>query len=188
IAVEVTDRDPAFRWVEMWLANQRYARRARDLSLTTTWVNPDPDPTIDSDPDYNYESGRASQAKFLLAPAPGVHVMAYRNRILILHRSRRDLQNGGAQAFQESLTLQLLGGTRALVEELLEEAHRSSFPSMAGVNVLVARGENWMAFSWQPRRPLESLVLTDGALEDLLNDLRTFYGSQSWYVQRGIPY
>jgi BCS1 N terminal len=41
IAVEVTDRDPAFRWVQTWLANQRYARRARDLSLTTTWVNPD---------------------------------------------------------------------------------------------------------------------------------------------------
>jgi chaperone BCS1 len=188
IPVEVTDRDPAFRWVETWLANQRYASRARDLSLTTTWVNPDPDPTIDSDPDYNYESGRASQARFLLAPAPGVHVMAYRNRLLILHRSRRDLQNGGAQAFQESLTLQLLGGTRALVEELLKETHRSSFPSMAGVNVFVARGENWMAVSWQPRRPLESLVLTDGALEDLLDDLRTFYGSRSWYVQRGIPY
>ena len=37
-------------------------------------------------------------------------------------------------------------------------------------------------------RPLESLVLADGTLEDLLDDLRTFYGSRSWYVQRGIPY
>jgi chaperone BCS1 len=31
-------------------------------------------------------------------------------------------------------------------------------------------------------------VLADGALEDTLDDLRTFYGSRSWYVQRGIPY
>ncbi len=53
---------------------------------------------------------------------------------------------------------------------------------------MTARYESWEATSWQPRRPLESLVLTDRALEDLLDDLRTFYGSRSWYVQRGIPY
>ena len=28
-------------------------------------------------------------------------------------------------------------------------------------------------------------MLADGALEDLLDDLRTFYGSRSWYVERG---
>jgi BCS1 N terminal len=34
ITLEIPDRDPAFRWVQIWLASHPYARRARDLSLT----------------------------------------------------------------------------------------------------------------------------------------------------------
>ena len=33
ITVEVPDRDPAFRWLQVWLANQPYAGRARDLRV-----------------------------------------------------------------------------------------------------------------------------------------------------------
>jgi chaperone BCS1 len=54
--------------------------------------------------------------------------------------------------------------------------------------VLTVRYESWEATSWQPRRPLESLVLADNTLEDLVEDLDVFYGSRAWYVRRGIPY
>src|SRR4051794_29937316 len=127
ILVEVPDRDPAFRWIQTWLGAQVYAKRARDLTLTTTWVSPEPDPTIDSDPNYNHPSGPASEARFLLSPAPGVHLMIYRGRILLLYRVRRELQHGGPMAYQESITLQILGGSRRLVDELLSEAHSASF-------------------------------------------------------------
>ncbi len=188
ISVEIPDRDPAFRWVQAWLATQSYTRRAHDLSLVTTWVSHDPDPTIDSDPDYSHPSGPASEARFLLSPAPGTHLMTYRGRLLILHRTRRDLQNGGAQAYQESLKLQILGGSRTLVEELLGEAHAASFPATPGVSILSACGGCWSATSWQAKRPIGSLVLADGILEDMLADLREFYAAQAWYAERGIPY
>jgi mitochondrial chaperone BCS1 len=188
ISVEIPDRDPAFRWIESWLAAQRYARRVRDLSLTTTWVHTEPDPTIEGDACYNSPSGPASQAKFLLAPAPGMHILTYRRRLLILYRTRRELQYGGTQAFQESLTLQIVCGTRRLIEELCREAHEISFPRIPGVNILTARHEAWVSTSWQPKRPLESLVLADQVLEDLLADLRDFLNSGTWYAERGIPY
>jgi chaperone BCS1 len=188
IAVEIPDRDPAFRWVEGWLAEQRYSRRARDLSLTTTWVARDPDPEIDGDADGNRPSGLASEAKFLLSPAPGIHLMTYRGRPLLLHRTRRELQNGGSAAYQEVLTLQLVGGSRAMVEAILAEAHATSFPRTPGVSILTARGAGWSSVSWQHKRPLGSLVLADGILEELLADLREFYGSATWYAERGIPY
>jgi chaperone BCS1 len=188
ITVEIPDRDPAFRWVQAWLGDQRYARRARDLSLTTTWINTEIDPTIDTDPNYNHPTGAASEAKFLLTPAPGIHLMTYRRRILIMYRSRRELQNGAPLAYQESLALQLIGGSRAMIEELLAEAHAASFPKTPGVNILTGRNECWDATSWQSRRPLESVVLADQTLEDLVDDLRDFYRSSSWYAERGIPY
>ena len=96
ISVEIPDRDPAFRWVETWLAAHRDVRRVRELSLTTTWVRSEPDPTIDANPYYGSPSGPASQAKFLLlAPAPGgmhMHWSVSPPAALILHRTRRELQ------------------------------------------------------------------------------------------------
>jgi chaperone BCS1 len=188
ISVEIPDRDPAFRWVETWLAAHRHARRVRDLTLTTTWVHAEADPTINGDPYYDSPSGPASQAKFLLAPAPGVHLLSYRGRLLFLYRNRRELQHGGSSAFQEILTLQLLFGSRRHIEDLCREAHEISFPKSPGVNILTACQDSWVSTSWQPRRPLESLVLADHLLEDMLGDLRDFLGSSKWYTQRGIPY
>ena len=114
ITVEVPDRDPAFRWLQVWLAVQPYAGRARDLSLATTWVPADAESetAVVFDPDDSAATGPSSRVKFLLSPAPGTHLMLYRNRFLILRRSRRDLQNGNARTFQENLSLQVLGGTR----------------------------------------------------------------------------
>jgi mitochondrial chaperone BCS1 len=188
ITLEIPDRDPAFLWVQSWLAEHRYSQRARNLSLMTTWVSRDPDPEIDSDPDCNRTCGPASEARFLLSPAPGVHLLAYRGRLLILNRTRRDLQNGGALSFQENLTLRLLGGNRALIEVLLKEAHTASFPKAPGVSVLTVRGGCWSSACWQHKRPLGSLVLAEGVLEDVLADLREFYRSSAWYAERGIPY
>lgn len=189
ISVEIPDRDPAYRWVQSWVAEQAYSRRARNLSLTTTWASVDPDPNIDSDPSYGYDSGRLSEARFVLSPAPGLHFMTYQGHPLFLHRARRDLENGGALAFQETLTLQVVWGTRALIEALLREAHRSALPKVEGVNILSAnRHGGWLENAWRPRRPLASIVLADGVLDDLLADLRAFLGAGPWYNTRGIPH
>jgi chaperone BCS1 len=56
------------------------------------------------------------------------------------------------------------------------------------VSILTAQGACWSSVSWQHKRPLGSLVLADGILEGLLDDLREFYGSAAWYAERGIPY
>lgn len=189
ISVEIPDRDPAFRWVQAWLAEQRSARRARNLSLTTTWVSDDPDPSVDSDPSYGFESGKLSKARFVLSPAPGTHVITYKRHLIILQRARRDLENGGALAFQETLTLQILRGNRALVDELLSEAHRAALPKVPGVNILTTtRHGSWTVTSWRPRRPLASIVLADDMLDDLLKDMRSFLDTGSWYTARGVPH
>jgi chaperone BCS1 len=185
ISVEVPDRDPAFRWVQMWLAASHYAKRARDLTLSTEWVSSEPDPEINP---YDRSSGPASKARFVLSPAPGVHLTTFHGRVLIVRRNRRELQNGGSMAFRESLTLQILGGSRSLVDELLAMAHVNSFPRTPGVSILTARNEEWCPASWQPKRPLPSLILADSILEETLDDLREFYRSSAWYAERGIPY
>jgi hypothetical protein len=87
-----------------------------------------------------------------------------------------------------SLTIQIVGGTRSLIEELLGEAYAASLPKSPGVSVLTAHNGSWQATSWQPNRPLGPLVLAGQILEDLLADMREFYRSGAWYAERGIPY
>jgi chaperone BCS1 len=188
ISVEIPDRDPAFRWVQNWVSEQRYARKARSLSLTTTWTSRDPDPTVATDPEYSAPSGRVSEARFLLSPAPGRHILTYRGRLLFLDRSRRDLQNGGAFSFQETLTLQILGGHRAMVDDLLREAHRMALPRIPGINILTPRYSDWQVSSWRPKRPLASIVLADGILEEIVADMREFLEAGPWYLTRGVPH
>jgi chaperone BCS1 len=188
ISVEIPDRDPAFRWVQGWITAQKDAARARSLSVTTTWADPDPDPTLHTDPEYRYTSGRLSAAQFVLSPAPGTHIMTYRGRVLLVKRARRDLQSGGPMAFQETLTLKIIGGNRTLIDALLREAHQMALPRVPGVNILTARHENWNTCSWRPRRPLASIVLADDLLDDLLGDMRAFLGAGAWYMTRGVPH
>ena len=114
--------------------------------------------------------------------------MIYRRRILILSRVRHEQHSGGPSTLRESITLQLIGGNRELIDQLLREVHASSFPQTPGVSIRTARNDCWIVTSWQPLRPLQSLVLADQTLEDLLEDLRDFYRSASWYAERGIPY
>jgi hypothetical protein len=63
-------------------------------------------------------SGPASQARFLLSPAPGIYIMVYRRRILILSRIRHDHQNGGSVICHESIRLQSDESLRALIDDL----------------------------------------------------------------------
>lgn len=186
ISVEIPDRDPAFRWLRSWVAEHRYARRARQLSLTTKWSSRDP--MVEDQEDYDCSSQLDWKARFILSPAPGTHILTFRRRLLILRRDRRELENGGPQSFQETLTLQIVGGNRALLDELLKEAHQLARPRVPGINILTAQYDDWSINSVRPKRPLASIVLADGILDELLADMRTFLASGSWYALRGIPH
>ncbi len=181
ISVEVPDRDPAFPWVQQWIAHQSCGRRARRLSVATVWAK-----TAENDDDASENA--PSQARFVLSPAPGTHMMIYRRRLLILERYRRDLQGTGSLAFHETLTLRIIGGRRAMVDELLATAHQAAIATTPGTNILTARYDSWYVTSRRPRRPLASIVLADGMLEDLIDDMRAFVQSESWYATRGVPH
>lgn len=186
ISVEVPDRDPAFRWLRSWVAEHRYAKRARQLSLTTKWSSPDP--MVEDQEEDDYSGQGEWRARFLLSPAPGTHLMTYRGRLLIFHRNRRSLENGGVHSFQETLTVQILGGNRAMLDDLLKEAHQLARPRVPGVNILTAQHEDWSISSLRPKRPLASIVLADDILAEIIADMRQFLESGAWYAMRGVPH
>lgn len=50
-------------------------------------------------------------------------------------------------------------------------------------------GTDWRPFGHpRARRPINSVVLDGGVAGQILDDVRSFIASASWYRRRGIPY
>jgi chaperone BCS1 len=181
--IDILDRDPAFQWVEKWLSQHAYARnRARSLTVKTESIDYDErssNPTMDSRP------------RILFTPAPGVHWLFFRNRLICLHRERPKPNEGTGQPVnvRECFNITIFSRDRRLAHLLLEEARDVALPkSELRLTVHRAGQGYWMEQMKRLPRPMESVILANGLMEDLLEDAKTFLARRDWYLQRGIPY
>lgn len=189
-SVEVQDRDMAFGWTRDWLAKQRFVGRVRDLTVVCT------------QPRIQYHSGgppghlspqQADPPQMTLVPAPGIRLMWYSGRPVVVHYSRRDISvNSGTAAFHEAITFRFLGASRATIDAMMAEIQASAITEQQAPAITVWSPHpegGWATAGGQHlRRPPESLALADGITEDVLDDLRRFQSSSRWYADRGVPY
>ncbi|EEA27429.1 Complex III assembly protein translocase and chaperone [Talaromyces marneffei ATCC 18224] len=133
----------------------------------------------------------AIQTQFTLIPGPGRHVLRYKNAFVFVNRVResssRDLQSGRPW---ETVTLTTLYAHRHIFEEMFTEAHAVAAKSHEGkTRIYNSWGAEWQQFGHPRRkRPLESVVLDEGIKERIVDDVKDFLESGSWYYDRGIPY
>lgn len=136
-------------------------------------------------------SNGAIHTQFALIPGPGKHVLRYKNAFIFVNRVResksRDHQTGRPW---ETVTLTTLYSHRHVFEDLFTEAHEYAARSHEGKTVIYnSWGTEWRQFGQARRkRPLESVVLDRGVKEKVVEDIKDFLASGSWYYDRGIPY
>ncbi len=183
IEIDILDRDPAFDWIDKWLAQHAYARnRARSLTVKTETVDyqeRQADPTMDARP------------RILFSPAPGEHIFFYRGRLVILNRERPKLDTTGVQPVnvRESFSIDIFSRDRSIARQLIEDARDVALPP--GDSRLAIHRAHYSSWDEQMKRlprPPESVVLRDGLMESLIADVRAFLGRRDWYIERGIPY
>ena len=181
--IDILDRDPAFAWVEKWLAEHAYARkRARSLTVKSMPIDyqaRQDNPTTDSRP------------RIMFTPAPGIHWLFYRNRLIRLHRERPKTNESIMQPVnvRESFSITIYSRNRQLAYDLIEEARELAMPkSESRMTIHRASGTYWSEQTSRLPRPIESVILPQGLMEDLLDDIRDFLSKRTWYLQRGIPY
>ncbi|KLJ08398.1 mitochondrial chaperone BCS1 [Blastomyces silverae] len=133
----------------------------------------------------------AMHTQFALIPGPGKHVLRYKNAFIFVNRMReaksRDHQTGRPW---ETVTLTTLYSQRHIFEDLFKEAHEYAARSQEGKTVIYnSWGTEWRQFGQSRRkRPLESVILDKGVKERIVDDVKDFLKSGSWYYDRGIPY
>ena len=118
VSVDVPDNVPVFRWITLWLAQQEYTtKRARNLTADVKYLDyaecrdaPDGD----------------SRPRILLTPAPGLHILWYRGRLMYLerHRPKQDTNTQvsiGSAMFKETYAIAILGRDRGIISQLLND-------------------------------------------------------------------
>jgi chaperone BCS1 len=80
-------------------------------------------------------------------------------------------------------------GPSDIIGDLLREALAEITSSVdPGIPVLVGNCGHWGHQGFRPRRPIESVMLESGVLDDLVADMERFYASGTWYRERGVPW
>ena len=176
-SVTIEGRSDLFEPMLLWLNGHPYAARCRRLSVSVR---------------LNGEDRR--EQKLVFTPAFGAHVLGHRGRPIWLERERehkgeRDsLSRTGARG--ERLTLTSAGSDRAFLRHLMEEVmakYGHSDPDVTAIHGVDGYLE-WDRLARVRKRPLESVIMSAGIVEDLLVDATRFLNSAEWHAARGIPW
>jgi len=192
VNVEVSRRDPSYPWLLAWLSQPRPAvgflasRLTRIHNLAVATGTKSLGPSTDGP-----GAGGPVQARFVLHPGYGRHIIRHGPGVYIaVTREKQSSANLNTGEPHETLTLTALWAHRHVFEHIFAEAHALAAKESEGKTAVYSvQGMGWGLLG-EPRkkRPLESVVLDDGAGESIVRDVKDFLARQRWYVDRGIPY
>lgn len=180
IEIDIPDRDEAFLWMDEWLSSHPYGRnRARLLTVRT--IRP-----------YDEDERTDRRPRILFTPAPGAHWFFFKRRLVILNRSRTNISDAKSSlsgALRESFNILIFTRNRQLVQQLIEEARELVHPEgEKKVGILTAKYGHWNSKMMRRPRPLESIVLRQGFMEELVATVEKFRDNEQWCNDRGIPW
>lgn len=186
VVVDVSNDDPLFAWLSLWLAQHPYSRKARALTATSERDDYGRVLSIGS-------SDSAELPSILLTPAPGNHLLRFQRRLVWLKRERKETppeKDGSSFLWKrEVFTLRIVGRRQNVAEELLEAARSAALERRhSKVEVFFALYDYWQRIDERNPRPLSTVFLPKGVTEDIVAKLDRFLKSQAWYAERGIPW
>lgn len=169
-SVTVDNRSSSYRSLFVWLSHHGALARVRQLSAT----------------------GVQYQGKEIFAPAQGKYWFLHNGRLCTFSRSLREraqVSNGQGGRPMEVLTVSMLFGRAEVLQAwvdcgaaLLEKSNKQQ-PQLH-----ILRADWWEHICALPKRPMETVLAEDDRLDKLLADLRRFYGAETWYRSRGVPW
>lgn len=169
IDVEIYEDDPAYYWVQLWLAEKGYLRKSRRLKLMTKNRNRDGEPRNG----WTLTAGEG-QTTFVYKKTP----------ITVMSINRYGTTNNRSSKY---MCFRIYGNNREIISELLAEA-KSLMPNEDKTAIYMLGVFGWNKISSKTIRSPDSLVYKEGQKEAIFKDVEWFLKNKEWYIQRGIPY
>ena len=171
-SIEVTSKDPAYRWVLDWIG-KNCKLSSRNYTLSTTLKG---NGIVTCD----------------LTPSPGIHFIKWNRSYIQLTRTRQttsiDLATGTPF---ESLTLSCVGKNQSkFLVGLIDAAKLDALQeSSSRLIIYTSFANEWRPFGNPiPTRQLESVILQEPICKTIVQDMAEFLHSFPWYQHRGIPF
>ncbi|KAL4931159.1 bifunctional AAA family ATPase chaperone/translocase BCS1 [Aspergillus undulatus] len=197
VEVEITRKDDSFPWFLNWMHLHQKAQLRPSAASGSGFVESFLRKLTPGIRHHSIEteivqhSNGAINTHFTLVPGPGQHVLRYNNAFIFVNRVREsktlDRETGLPW---ETITLTTLYSQRHVFEEIFREAHAYVEKATEGKTTLYRPDVASWAKLGEPRRkrPLSSVVYDKGVKERIVEDVKDFLSSSTWYYDRGIPY
>ena len=195
--LEITDNSWVYQWVIYWVSSnglQKLPRRAsanaQGSMLNFSSKN---GMAVDLD-DYNSKDEkpkvRDNRPSIVLSPAPGWHVIKYEGKWVLLHRNRKESQEGATIGYREELTLWFFTLDRSFSKKFLLNCRDYTLPYEDN-KISLYRSANFGEWIYNGRieaRSLDSVILPGNTKQALIEDIDRFLNSKQEYKNLGFPY
>jgi chaperone BCS1 len=188
ISARFVQGDPAFEWMTLFMTTERVWRRSRDFNVTARssarkWaVNKGTATAIDSEnADYVplYEAPQLFRWNGYWLEVKDSQV----NQPIVMYDAPRN---------PASLCITIYTLDMSVLSKLVEEA-RLRYIEASKPHVTIHSGDPnfghlFTNVKQKPRRPLNTLILEDGVVDSLIEDVVDFLKMEDWYIEAGIPH
>ncbi|KAF7329659.1 hypothetical protein MKEN_00228900 [Mycena kentingensis (nom. inval.)] len=177
VTAEIQQGDPVYDWVLLLLTQEEVWKGPRDFTVTAA--------SLHSAHVVELDPRREVRDPASYCPKYGVpQIFRWKGIwIVFVHESSRDAGGGVSAAREKSrIVLTLYSRYVSALSEFVQDAH-SRYLEASKQDIIVHLAE---PAHWGPW--VCSVVLPQGALNELLDDLQEFLKSADWYRNAGIPY
>lgn len=190
VSVTVNNTTQCYNYLRKWMDATKYGGNTRRVEVTVVPNGGSDDsnapPTISK-----VSHTESNIPKFLFTPADGVHFFIHKGRLLWLTASSEKSMSSGANTPQlhRTLTLRYWGRSQNFIRSVMDEAAKIYLtPADDKITISFNGGDYWRDPFKAAPRSMESLILPDGILESLIEDVGSFLSNRAWYSGIGIPY
>lgn len=176
VVVQVDSRSELFEQILAWLHEHRYAQTCRRLSARLI-------------------TNQNEQKLIEFTPGHGWHWFWNNGRFLWLQRETQEGQATGRSIItnsphRESLTIRSLGRESGTIRRLLADIqHQYDAKYKDRIKIHAVDGyDGWSLIARVQKRPLNSVILAAGQVEEIVADIRQFRANEKWYAERGVPW
>lgn len=179
-SISVSNNDPAYTWLQLFIAKENLVRRARRFVVSTNeHVEQDND-------DYDEEVKTKKASSVAYKPDVGSYLIRYKGYPLLLETTRERIEQ--RNMYNETITITSLFRRGLLLELLNEAASFAKEREKKAITLHTASGHYWANAGERPFRPLSSLVYAEDIGATLLTDAQKFLAEKDWYQDMGIPW
>ena len=176
VTLTLNNEDVVYHDFLRWYFNTGRSSNSRTLVAKDYWPADENELGVDSE-------GR----KVVVSAGYGIHYFIFEGRIFKLAIDLKESTHG--KQVKESITLSTIGRSQAQFHSLITSVKPpEETEGTTKIYKWEAAQSYWRAYTKQPVRRFESVILPEKSKDSIMGHINTFLENKKWYGQHGIPY